>query len=96
MRICARSSTKTGDTANMGFSFRGKASKPPVTEGQATGADLSPGETIDINPEADLKKFQKLHKWDPFMEIDKLDAADEFVALLVPRKHVETYKTTKC
>ena len=63
----------------MGFSFRGKASGRPVTEGQATGTDTSPGETLslDINPEAGLKKFKKLHKWDPFMDIEKLDAADE-------------------
>lgn len=57
----------------MGFSFRGKASRPPVS-------DVSPGEVVEINPEADLKKFKKLHKWDPFMEIGKLDAADEFVS----------------
>jgi hypothetical protein len=64
----------------MGFSFRGKASaQPPVSEGQATGADTSssPGEPMDINPTATLQKFKKLHKWDPFMDIDKLDAADE-------------------
>lgn len=64
----------------MGFSFRGKASaQPPVSEGQATGADTSssPGEPTDINPTATLQKFKKLHKWDPFMDIDKLDAADE-------------------
>ncbi|KKY31123.1 putative oligopeptide transporter opt-like protein [Diaporthe ampelina] len=60
----------------MGFSFRGKASDAPVSEGQATGQDASPDQPIDINPEADLKKFKKLHKWDPFMEVEKLDAAD--------------------
>lgn len=63
----------------MGFSFRGKASRPPVLDGEAAASDVSPGEAIEINPEADLKKFKKLHKWDPFMEIDKLDAAEEFV-----------------
>lgn len=61
----------------MGFSFRNKASSRPVSDGLATGADSSPAESLDINPEADLKKFQKLHKWDPFMEVEKLDAADQ-------------------
>lgn len=61
----------------MGFSFRGKASDAPVSEGQTTGYDASPDQPIDINPEADLKKFKKLHKWDPFMEVEKLDAADQ-------------------
>lgn len=64
----------------MGFSFRGKgASQPPELEGRATGSDFD-GEPIEINPETNLKKFKKLHKWDPFMDIDKLDAADEYVA----------------
>lgn len=61
----------------MGFSFRGKASDAPVSEGQSTGQDASSDIPIDINPEADLKKFKKLHKWDPFMEVEKLDAADQ-------------------
>lgn len=58
--------------------FRKTASSHPVSDGEATGVDSSPaGSVVDINPEADLKKFKKLHKWDPFMEIDKLDAADQ-------------------
>lgn len=62
----------------MGFSFRGKASdRPPLSDG-----DVSPIEAVSVNPEADLKRFKTLHKWDPFMEIDKLDAADESVFLL--------------
>lgn len=62
----------------MGFSFRGKASgHPPVSEGQSTGADTSSIEPVEINPTANLQKFKKLHKWDPFMDIEKLDAADE-------------------
>lgn len=67
----------------MGFSFRGKGSSQPELDGQSSGHDVSAGEAIDINPEADLKKFKKLHKWDPFMDIDKLDAADEFVTLFL-------------
>lgn len=62
----------------MGFSFRGKASRhPPVSDGQSTGSDMSPDGPVEINPTAGLQKFKKLHKWDPFMDIEKLDAADE-------------------
>lgn len=53
----------------MGLFPRKTASSRPDSEGEATG--------MEMNPEADLKKFKKLHKWDPFMEIEKLDAADE-------------------
>lgn len=45
----------------MGFSFRGRAAEQPVIEGQASGNDVA-SEAIDINPEADLNKFKKLHK----------------------------------
>lgn len=61
----------------MGFSFRGKVSSQPVADTQTSGSDAAVGEVID--PEVQLKKFKKLHKWDPFMDIDKLDAADEYV-----------------
>lgn len=65
----------------MGFSFRAKgASQAPAIEGRAAGHDSDGDLPIEVNPEADLKKFKKLHKWDPFMDIDKLDAADECVA----------------
>ncbi|KUI63191.1 Sexual differentiation process protein isp4 [Cytospora mali] len=63
----------------MRFSLRGKASDPPhVSEAQSLGGDdTSPAEPVDVNPEAGLQTFKKLHKWDPFMDIEKLDAADE-------------------
>lgn len=63
----------------MGFSFRGKASghTPQVSEGQSTGSDISPDNPVVIDPAAGLQKFKKLHKWDPFMDVEKLDAADE-------------------
>jgi hypothetical protein len=73
----------------MGFSFRRKASDAPlaVSDGVSTGQDVSSDQPIDINPEADLKKFKKLHKWDPFMEVDKLDAADQ-VCIVTQRSGV--------
>lgn len=60
----------------MGFTlFRGKASDQPVTvteaDASSTGADIN-----NTNPEADLKKFRKLHTFDPFLDIDKLEAVD--------------------
>lgn len=51
----------------MGFSkWRGKVSEQPVVDGVATGVDS------DVNPEAELKKFKKLHKWDPFLDTEVL------------------------
>lgn len=66
----------------MGFSFRKKIGGPTVhpterVEGATTTGFSNSEEAIEINPEAGLKKFKQLHKWDPFMDIGKLDAADE-------------------
>lgn len=36
------------------------------------------GETIQ--PERDLRKFKRLHKWDPFLEVEKLDTVDNALA----------------
>lgn len=58
----------------MGFSFGKQASSQPGAEGRA---DSSSAGSLNITPEAGLKKFKKLHKWDPFMEVEQLDAADE-------------------
>lgn len=61
----------------MGFSFRGKTSERPIvvdeTDGVTTGSDTH-------NPEADLKKFRKLHTFDPYLDIDKLEAVDNVLA----------------
>lgn len=60
----------------MGFSFRGKPSGHPVAlseaEAAASGSDNSQG-----TPEADLKKFRKLHTFDPYLDVDKLEAVDD-------------------
>lgn len=60
----------------MGFSkWRGKVSERPiVVDAVATGVDA------EVNPDAELKKFKKIHKWDPFLDIDKLDVAEEALA----------------
>lgn len=56
----------------MGFSFRGKTSEQPVGENDAASSAID----IGANPAADLKKFRKLHTFDPFLDIDKLEAVD--------------------
>lgn len=65
----------------MGFSFRGKTSERPVdvteTDAVSSGSDVN---VQAANPEADLKKFRKLHAFDPFLDIDKLDAVDNVLA----------------
>lgn len=56
----------------MGFKWRKNAiegsEEPSVV---STGVDVG-----STNPEADLKQFKKLHKWDPFLEVEKLDDVD--------------------
>lgn len=63
----------------MGFSWRGKSSARSVADSDAaasTGASYEiNGETV--NPVADLKKFQRLHKWDPYLDNDKLNSVDQ-------------------
>lgn len=58
----------------MGFSFRGKGSDPPVTVTEADGS--SSAVDISAEPQADLKKFRKLHTFDPYLDISKLEAVD--------------------
>lgn len=63
----------------MGFSFRGKTSAAPA-EDEATTTAFEVGSGEVIHPEADLKKFGRLHKWDPFLDVEKLDAVDNVLA----------------
>ncbi|KAI1841653.1 hypothetical protein JX265_009332 [Neoarthrinium moseri] len=65
----------------MGFSWRGKTNAAPVEgdEAYTSGATYEVGgETV--HPEADLKKFKRLHKWDPFLDTEKLDNVDNALA----------------
>ncbi|KAK7747413.1 hypothetical protein SLS53_001668 [Cytospora paraplurivora] len=61
----------------MGFSFRGKTSEQPVNENDAASSAID----ISANPAADLKKFRKLHTFDPFLDIDKLEAVDNVLVV---------------
>ncbi|KAH7134550.1 OPT family small oligopeptide transporter [Dactylonectria estremocensis] len=58
----------------MGFKWRKNATEGvPEPEVVTTGIDVG---GVSTNPEADLKKFKKLHKWDPFLDVEKLDDVD--------------------
>ena len=66
----------------MGYFFRGKTSSASADAedvATTTGAAIEFGGE-EIHPEADLKKFKRLHKWDPFLDVDKLDVVDSALA----------------
>lgn len=62
----------------MGFSFRGKTSEQPVVVNEDEA--VSSGADVQDNPAADLKKFRKLHAFDPYLDISKLDDVDNVLA----------------
>lgn len=65
----------------MGFSFRGKTSTTPAEDEAVTsGAQVVEINGQELHPEADLKKFKRLHKWDPFLDVEKLEAVDDVLA----------------
>lgn len=66
----------------MGFSFRGKTSEQPIIVSE-TDHGISSGTDA---PAADLKKFRKLHQFDPFLDLDKLDRVDDVLATGDPEK----------
>lgn len=66
----------------MGFSFRGKTSEQPIIVSETDQGTSSATEA----PAADLKKFRKLHQFDPFLDLDKLDRVDDVLAAGDPEK----------
>lgn len=66
----------------MGFSFRGKTSEQPIIVSE-TDQGISSATNA---PAADLKKFRKLHQFDPFLDLDKLDRVDDVLATGDPEK----------
>jgi hypothetical protein len=44
----------------------------------SSGVEVLPGDAANV--EADLRNFRKQHRWDPFLDIDKLDNIDEALA----------------
>lgn len=61
--------------------FRGKGSAAPVDEtaSTATGFAIEIGGD-EAHPAAGLRKFKRIHKWDPFLDIEKLDDVDHALA----------------
>lgn len=57
----------------MVFKWRNKGQAPTQPEGVTTGVEV--GEAAAT--EADLAQFRKSHKWDPFLDIQKLDDVDD-------------------
>ncbi|KAK7421248.1 hypothetical protein QQZ08_010025 [Neonectria magnoliae] len=58
----------------MGLKWRKDATQHSLeNDVVVTGVEIG-GETV--NPDSDLKKFKKLHKWDPFLDVEKLDDVD--------------------
>lgn len=66
----------------MGFSFRGKSLEQPVVISEIDRGISSATDT----PAADLKKFRKLHQFDPFLDLNKLDRVDDVLAAADPEK----------
>ena len=46
----------------------------------ATGAEILPTVSANHDPDRELRRFRKQHKWDPFLDIDKLDNIDDALA----------------
>ncbi|POR35425.1 Uncharacterized protein TPAR_04380 [Tolypocladium paradoxum] len=58
-----------------------RSREAPTQEGaEATGAEILPTVSQNHNPDTELRRFRKQHKWDPFLDIDKLDNIDEALA----------------
>jgi hypothetical protein len=55
-----------------------KAAEANVTVSPDADAVSTGSDTANRRAE-DLKKFQKQHKWDPFLDIDKLEIVDQAV-----------------
>lgn len=41
---------------------------------------VASGAEVVVNPKEELRAFRKQHKWDPFLDIDKLDTVDAALA----------------
>ena len=65
----------------MVFKWRGKSSGTPEAEGAtSTGSETAEGleaGTHSARVDMQLENFRKQHKWDPFLDIKKLDLVDE-------------------
>lgn len=60
--------------------FGVKAHETPAERADSTGAEIHPVLSADHNPDRELRRFRKQHKWDPFLENEKLDNIDDALA----------------
>jgi hypothetical protein len=66
----------------MGFSFRGKSKgEDSVTNVRTTSFQASdePGDDV-ARADLHLRRVKDQHKWDPFMDYDKIDVVDAAIA----------------
>lgn len=63
----------------MGFRDRisAKAGDAPGDSAESTAAEIRPTVGAHHKPDRELRRFRKQHKWDPFLDIDKLDNIDD-------------------
>lgn len=58
-----------------------RSREAPTQEGaEATGVEILPSVSQNHDPDRELRRFRKQHKWDPFLDIDKLDNIDDALA----------------
>ncbi|KJZ69609.1 hypothetical protein HIM_10997 [Hirsutella minnesotensis 3608] len=60
--------------------FGVKASEASPDTAESTGAEILPATSADHNPDRELRRFKKQHKWDPFLDNEKLENIDDALA----------------
>lgn len=60
--------------------FGVRARETPADIADSTGGVILPAVSADHNPERELRRFRRQHKWDPFLANDKLDTIDDALA----------------
>ena len=68
----------------MGFSFRSKNTDTVVER-----VDTANSTGSDRNTEEQLAAFRRQHRWDPFLEVEKLNAVDHVLAAQDVEKEAE-------
>src|SRR5688572_28153881 len=66
----------------MGFKLRfgRKEAAPNTDSAQTTGAEVLPGPGEVGDADAELRNFRQQHRWDPFLDIEKLDNIDAAIS----------------
>lgn len=64
----------------MGFKLRFGRQKPAADSAQASGIEVLPGPGEVGDADAELRNFRKQHRWDPFLDVQKLDNIDAAIS----------------